>query len=226
MYRRSPALMAQIIAVSVAFMVLLLASEATAQRVVDEATLVDANGKQIGTLHVSSRDDDPFVLIELDDHSIVHVAASPGGFAVASNTYIYWASADCSGQAYAYVRQGLLVPPAPVGPPGATLYQSGSSTSTVQVYSTVAPGGTGGCQSCAMALSCPTGPAPLVPLTPVVDLNTLFTPPFHVVAASSGTAACCGDCNHDGSVTVNEIITSVNYALDGCPAVASAQLRR
>ena len=29
---------------------------------------------------------------------------------------------------------------------------------------------------------------------------------------------CCGDCNGDGSVTVNELVTGVNRALDGCPA--------
>lgn len=31
-------------------------------------------------------------------------------------------------------------------------------------------------------------------------------------------ATCCGDCNGDGTVTVNEILTSVNYALNQCPA--------
>lgn len=30
--------------------------------------------------------------------------------------------------------------------------------------------------------------------------------------------ACCGDCNGDGQVNVNEIITAVNYALNSCPA--------
>ncbi len=53
MYRQSPLSIAQIVAASAALMV--LASDATAQRVVDEATLVDANGKQIGTLHADSR---------------------------------------------------------------------------------------------------------------------------------------------------------------------------
>jgi len=27
---------------------------------------------------------------------------------------------------------------------------------------------------------------------------------------------CCGDCNGDGRVTVNELVTAVNRALDGC----------
>jgi len=65
-------------------------------------------------------------------------------------------------------------------------------------------------------------PSALLPLLPVVDLDTLYTPPFHGLAASSPVATgCCGDCNGDGSVTVNEIITSVNYALGVCPASGS-----
>jgi hypothetical protein len=79
-------------------MVLLLASGATAQRVVDEATLVDANGKQIGTLHVDFKGGTS-VLIELDDHSIVNVQAHPGGFQ-GEFQFVYYATADCSGQAY------------------------------------------------------------------------------------------------------------------------------
>jgi hypothetical protein len=40
-----------------------------------------------------------------------------------------------------------------------------------------------------------------------------------VVAASSparSAGQCCGDCNGDGQVTVDEILTAVNHALSGC----------
>lgn len=39
-----------------------------------------------------------------------------------------------------------------------------------------------------------------------------------VVCAMVGRAAaqCCGDCNGDGEVTINELITAVNNALGGC----------
>jgi hypothetical protein len=37
-----------------------------------------------------------------------------------------------------------------------------------------------------------------------------------VFSASRLAAQCCGDCNGDGRVTINEILTSVNNALDGC----------
>ena len=36
-------------------------------------------------------------------------------------------------------------------------------------------------------------------------------------AARAG-AQCCGDCNGDGTVTINELITAVNNALDACGA--------
>lgn len=40
-----------------------------------------------------------------------------------------------------------------------------------------------------------------------------------VVARGAAAQSCCGDCNGDGSVTVDEIVTTVILALDGCPDV-------
>ncbi len=41
---------------------------------------------------------------------------------------------------------------------------------------------------------------------------------FAIVCSMAGSAAaqCCGDCSGDGQVTINELITAVNNALDGC----------
>jgi hypothetical protein len=41
-----------------------------------------------------------------------------------------------------------------------------------------------------------------------------------MILAAHGAAAqqCCGDCSGDGEVTVDEIVTTVNLALSGCPA--------
>jgi len=36
------------------------------------------------------------------------------------------------------------------------------------------------------------------------------------LTASNVAAQCCGDCNGDGQVTINELITAVNNALSGC----------
>jgi hypothetical protein len=42
-----------------------------------------------------------------------------------------------------------------------------------------------------------------------------------VIGPAAGTAQCCGDCDSDGQVTVNELITAVNHALGDCPAEAA-----
>jgi hypothetical protein len=36
-------------------------------------------------------------------------------------------------------------------------------------------------------------------------------------SATPAAAQCCGDCNGDGEVSVNDLITAVNNALGGCP---------
>ena len=56
------------------------------------------------------------------------------------------------------------------------------------------------------------------PVNPTIDLDTLFTPPFHLVAGApiSAVPGCCGDCNGNGQVSIDEILTSVNAALLGC----------
>lgn len=41
--------------------------------------------------------------------------------------------------------------------------------------------------------------------------------------AGRAAAQCCGDCNDDGSVTINELIIAVNNALGGCNAPTPTQ---
>jgi hypothetical protein len=51
-----------------------------------------------------------------------------------------------------------------------------------------------------------------------INVDSMFTPPFHLASSTStSAAACCGDCNGNGTVTIDEILTSVNNALNGCP---------
>jgi hypothetical protein len=50
--------------------------------------------------------------------------------------------------------------------------------------------------------------------TPVTVTTVAVTALLFVPAALM--AQCCGDCNGDGTVTVDEILTSVNHALTGC----------
>jgi len=40
-----------------------------------------------------------------------------------------------------------------------------------------------------------------------------------LLTPGAAAAQCCGDCDGDGEVTINELITAVNNALNGCSAV-------
>ncbi|MBX3024794.1 hypothetical protein KF840_07775 [bacterium] len=40
-----------------------------------------------------------------------------------------------------------------------------------------------------------------------------------LLTAGQAGAQCCGDCSGDGNVTINDLITAVNNALNGCAAV-------
>jgi hypothetical protein len=54
-----------------------------------------------------------------------------------------------------------------------------------------------------------------VPPTATATMPPDATPTATTVAT---VPACCGDCDGDGTVAINELITAVNNALSGCPA--------
>ena len=126
-------------------------------------------------------------------------------------------STDCSGPPYLISSESggpSLFAAASIAPPGHTLYveDTGASSRSINVGSTLPSVDGCGAFSPPFAMEA-------IPALTMVDLDTLFTPPFRLVAGSQGQAgACCGDCNGDGRVTINEIITSVNYALNERPA--------
>ncbi len=67
-------------------------------------------------------------------------------------------------------------------------------------------------------------PTPSITPTPTVAPTASFTPaltptpsPPSIPTASVTPAVCVGDCNHDGAVTVDELVTGVNMALGGLP---------
>jgi hypothetical protein len=99
-----------------------------------------------------------------------------------------------------------------VGPPGHTLYvqRAGAEPGTVEVRSCVEE------EACA-AEFCLLQGDPLVPADPVVDLDTLFSPPFHLVGSPLVLgAACCGDCDGDREVNVGELVRAVANGLNSC----------
>ena len=69
------------------------------------------------------------------------------------------------------------------------------------------------CASCANGLSLVNGACVVVISTPTPTITATPTP-------TSGPAPCFGDCNHDGFVTVDELVTIASIALGNAPASA------
>ena len=195
----------------------LAAPQAQAIQSVDELTVVDATGKKVGKLIDTGAEKD-FVDVVLQAGTTTFVKLTVLRDGLGSSIDVAFASTDCSGTAYFVQDDSVdsgghsLFAAAGVAPPGHTLYveDTGATARTVTVGSFFSSDV--GCYPGGFAVDAVPGPS-------MVDLDALFTPPFHLVAGSQGqVSGCCGDCNSDGAVTINEIITSVNYALGQCPA--------
>ncbi len=200
---------------------LVLAATADAQTLqpLDQLAVVDGNGKTVGKFLDFYQGDPSHVGVLLKANDLIfEVYATANGFAGtdANWDFIAFQSTDCSGQAF---YQKFTDTPAvagaafvAVGAPDYTVYVPTGPPQQVTLLSMF--DSTGTCTSVVSSYGFP------VPVQAAFDLGTLFTPPFRLTTVSSTTsgAACCGDCNGDGQVTVDEILTSVNYALNGCPA--------
>lgn len=68
-----------------------------------------------------------------------------------------------------------------------------------------------------MTMRCLLRPLPLLAI-----LSALVLIPVGVARAASMCSACPGDLNNDGHVTIDEILTVVSAALDGCPPAESS----
>jgi hypothetical protein len=188
------------------------------------ATVVDVHNKTLGNLADLNTQAGASILLATADGAVVDVKVSQD--TLLSFAGLFFVTEDCTGTAYA-LRDRLisdpLVPYALLGPPGTTLYRkdltAAHTTPTLRSEFKF-----GDCSSPAQDAP----PVDPVPLLPVIDLDTQFAAPFHVVApAPVAPTSCCGDCNGNGEVTINELVTAVGSALTACPtAGAVPQARR
>lgn len=208
------------------FVMLLASSAGYAQgyAAADAVAWADANGKKIGNALIQT--DLSEIVLRTDDGQIFAASIDPEhGFW--GGPGIVFSGTNCTGSAYTnWASIDGPLPTALFGPPGAFLYKAVPGVSyvapdtpvTIQSgWSPWTPGrqdqGNWGCTSFS-----PTQHYG-VPLVPAADLGAQFQTPFHligVVYSPTGTAQCCGDCNGNGQVTVDEILTAVNSALNGC----------
>jgi hypothetical protein len=195
------------------------ASRACAQSITfySTATVVDSAGKTLGNLADLNTQAGASILLATEDGAVVDVKVSQ--HTLLSFAGLFFLTADCTGTAYADRSRFLsdpLVPYALLGPPGTTLYRKDTTAAhaTLIFLSEFKFG------DCSPLQDLP--PVDPVPLIPVINLDTRFFGPFHVVPPAPVTpASCCGDCNGNGEVTINELVTAVNSALTACPAAGA-----
>jgi hypothetical protein len=184
---------------------------------VSRLAVVDANGKKLGdALSIAAPPANeyaalPYVAFTVNGHMVVLPVEAYGFPSGGSGPFVYRLP-DCSGTPYMtpFCSGVDLLPCTKVTGDGLVISIPDPTATPVTVttanrdywwcYS-------GQCQWCDVTVG-----EKLVPAITLADLSTQFTPPFRLVPAST----CCGDCNGDGTVTIDEILTSVNQALNGC----------
>jgi hypothetical protein len=212
---------------------------------VEKLVIVDANGKIVGPVAWAFSYGSPsqqYLVYEavLQLNGQIFRVATYGGHSPLrpevmvgnEGVYLVFESTDCSGTPYmagdtnaGAGNIGDNIRRAVLGPPGLTAYLPNVSATPKQIVP-LSYGSVTWVNPANEVGECMTGnPVPneqkpfVVPALSLVDLAAVFTYPFNVVAAPS---SCCGDCNGDGQVTIDELLTSVNHALNGCSAGTGA----
>ena len=149
-------------------------------------TVVDANGKQVGTV-VEARLRDVTIALSvngrnvlLDVFSAASTEYSPGAGALPplrGSSLLSFESRDCSGPPLLFQHPPRLLDAGAIAPPGLTLYLPAVPRAAPAAFVWGSYVGTAGCQ----AVPIPVTVDNLVPAVAVVDLLTLFTPPFRLL---------------------------------------------
>ncbi|MGD9765197.1 MAG: hypothetical protein AB7V27_15955 [Candidatus Binatia bacterium] len=206
-------------------------------RGVDRVVVVDAAGRAVGDTASLAGPAGATVALDVDGHLLL-LQVTRERFIGNADTAILFESTDCSGEAYVStgpISFGPSLTAVVVGPPGQTAY-SGNPAGPLATI-TWKSWRNRGSEDCHPQV--PAVVDDVLPVIPLVNLAEIYEPPFRLVApttppstaTSSRTfpaqptpsptamvapAACCGDCNADGEVRVDELITGVNRLLLGC----------
>jgi hypothetical protein len=159
--------------------VFILAAYAQKPASVQQLAVYDAEGKRIGIVSGGAQIVDMLPLVSFK------IEAVPFMLFVYRNGFgpgqLVWESENCTGQAYfiVYTADGLSsLQTAAIGPPGNTVYVEDGAPVTKTTHSmSVAGGQSSTCRNLA-PFSNP--PETVVPMRPLVDMNTLYKPPFTV----------------------------------------------
>jgi hypothetical protein len=166
-------------------LLLLLSRDASAGGREDKLVVVDADGKQVGTVVGAMINQVTIALsvngrgVLLDVVSTVSTEYSPGAGVLAplrGSSLLSFESRDCSGPPLLSQRPPRLLDAGAIAPPGLTLYLPAVPRAAPATFVWGSYVGIAGCQAVPM----PVTVGDLVPAVAVVDLLTLFTPPFRL----------------------------------------------
>ncbi len=143
--------------------------------------IMDATGRIVGTSGTSSiLTDSPItVVLRVKDRPVLFTV-DQNGF-VPGSSIVYFESSDCSGSPLVSAPTADLIQSAQIVPEGDALYlylPHPNATPAVRTVASFRNANGSGCTAAACSPGCPTFST--VPATKVIDLNTQFTPPFHV----------------------------------------------
>jgi hypothetical protein len=147
--------------------------------------VVDANGKQVGTV-VDARLREVTIALSVNGRRVLldvisadGAEYSPGAGALPpfrGGPLLSFESRDCSGPPLLFEHPNRLLDLGGIAPPGLTLYVPAIPRAAPATFAFGSYAGFAGCQ----AALYPYASDSLVPAVAVVDLLTLFTPPFRL----------------------------------------------
>ncbi|MBI3144392.1 MAG: hypothetical protein HYZ18_03815 [Pseudogulbenkiania sp.] len=144
----------------------------------------DSNGKRVGdVISVYTADGPAAITVDFQQQNIVLWAYSYGLSADSGGRglNVYFTTADCTGTPYVDEQGATLLPLAVLARPGRTLYFGDSTVTPFQpLLSSLLPGETRGGATGACTIIAPSSERRVVPAIRLIDLDTLFTPPFSV----------------------------------------------
>ena len=142
--------------------------------------VVDANGKRVGTV-VEARLREVTIALIVNDRRVLLDVISPVSTEYyppfRGATFVAFESRDCSGPPFLFENSDRLLDAGAVAFPGMTLYLPAVPGAAPVTIASASSAGVAGCQT----IEHPFSDRAWVPAVAVVDLLTLFTPPFRVI---------------------------------------------
>lgn len=145
---------------------------------VDALVVVDANGKKVGTVtDIGLTLTGAAVVFEVDGF-LFALFITQGSF-IGTFTFFQFESTDCTGTPFIGSSTGLLLHGVAVFPPGMTVYRPDPTATPRTITSRSEMGNAGSCIVITRTIP------DRSPAFPLIDLSTLFTPPFSVKVATN-----------------------------------------